>query len=145
MAKGFFSEQEQASIVEAIKEAETNTSGEIVVHVENHCKGEPMDRSIALFEKLGMGKTELKNGVLVYLAVKDHKFAIIGDTGINSIVPDHFWDDIKEAMLQKFKEGRYAEGLCQAIRRSGEQLKLHFPFKSDDQNELSDDISFGDN
>ncbi len=90
-----------------------------------------------------MHKTELRNGVLFYLAVKDQKFAILGDAGINVKVPDNFWDDIKEHMLLNFKDSKYAKGLEEGIKMAGEQLKKHFPFQSDDVNELSDEISFG--
>jgi uncharacterized membrane protein len=90
-----------------------------------------------------MHKTELRNGVLFYLAVDDRKFAILGDAGINQEVPDDFWEEIKEKMAEKFKEGLFAEGLSQGIRMAGEQLKAHFPYQEDDVNELSDEISYG--
>src|SRR6478736_1647258 len=143
MAKTFFSEQEQAAIVDAIKEAEKNTSGEVQVHLENHCKEDVLDRAAEVFKILKMHETKLRNGVLFYLAIKDKKFAILGDAGINSKVPDHFWDDIKLMMQNKFKEGKFKDGLCQGILKAGEQLKTHFPYSKDDINELSDDISFG--
>ncbi|MBO9701910.1 MAG: TPM domain-containing protein [Sporocytophaga sp.] len=143
MAKSFFSEQEQAAIVSAIKEAEKNTSGEIQVHLESHCKEDVLDRAVDVFKILKMHETKLRNGVLFYLAIKDKKFAILGDAGINSKVSDHFWDDIKVMMQANFKEGKFTEGLCQGIIKAGEQLKTHFPYSKDDINELSDDISFG--
>lgn len=139
----FFSSEEQKYIVSAIKEAELNTSGEIRLHLENRCKIDVLDRAASVFEKLEMHKTELRNGVLFYLAVKDQKFAILGDAGINTKVPDNFWDNIKDHILSKFKEGKYAQGLQEGIKMAGEQLKKHFPYQSDDVNELSDDISFG--
>ncbi len=92
----FFNKQEKENITLAIKEAELNTSGEIRVHIEGKCREEVMDRAVYIFEKLGMHKTELRNGVLFYLAVNDHKFAILGDAGINQVVPDDFWDEIKK-------------------------------------------------
>jgi uncharacterized membrane protein len=82
---------------------------------------------------------------LFYLAVKDHKFAIIGDAGINAAVPDNFWDEVKERMLEEFKLERFAEGLIDGIQMAGEKLKEFFPYQADDINELPDDISFGDN
>nr|MCU0409475.1 TPM domain-containing protein [Bacteroidales bacterium] len=91
---------------------------------------------------LGMDKTELRNGVLFYLAVHDRKFAILGDAGINAKVPEGFWDDISSLMKSHFREGRFTEGLCQGILMAGDQLKSHFPFMRDDENELPDDISF---
>jgi len=102
-----------------------------------------MDRAAFMFEKLKMHKTELRNGVLFYLAVKDRKFAILGDAGLNASVPDGFWDNIKETMVSHFKDGDFAGGLSKGILMSGEQLKTHFPYQTDDVNELSDDISFG--
>lgn len=142
-AKDFFSKEEQARIVEAIKTAENLTSGEIRVHIESHCKEELLDRTSFLFSKMDMHKTELRNGVLIYLAVKDRKFSIIGDAGINAKVEDDFWDKITATTIQHFKEGDYCNGLCATIKECGEKLVAHFPVADDDINELSDDISFG--
>ena len=140
----FFSANEQASIKQAVVDAEKQTSGEIRVHIENHCRGDVLDRATHVFSKLEMHKTELRNGVLFYLAVKDHKFAILGDAGINQKVSDNFWDQIKEDMASRFKERKFAEGLEHGIQAAGEQLKSHFPYQQDtDINELPDDISFG--
>lgn len=140
--QNFFSEAEKKQIVEAIREAELNTSGEIRLHVEGPCKADVLDRAAYIFEKLGMHKTDLRNGVLFYLAVADHKFAILGDAGINAKVPENFWDEIKETVIAGFKEGKYAEGLSKGIKMAGEKLKAEFPYASDDKNELSDEISF---
>jgi len=142
-AANFFSKEQKAQIRSAVAEAELNTSGEIRVHIDNHCREDVMDRAAWWFGKLEMQKTEKRNGVLFYLAVKDHKFAILGDMGINALTPDDFWDHIKEAMLEHFSEGNFCEGLCQGIRLAGEALKEHFPYQDDDVNELPDDISFG--
>ncbi len=139
----FFNKQEKENITLAIKEAELNTSGEIRVHIEGKCREEVMDRAVYIFEKLGMHKTELRNGVLFYLAVNHHKFAILGDAGINQVVPDDFWDEIKKLMLDLFSEKQFSEGLNRGIKMAGEQLKKHFPYQEDDINELSDEISFG--
>ena len=144
MASAFFSSEQKKQIVASIKEAELNTSGEIRVHIENHCKKEVLDRASAVFATLDMHKTELRNGVLFYLSIKDHKFAILGDGGINAVVPDDFWSSIKDMMQNKFVEGEFTEGLSAGIKMAGEKLKAHFPYQSDDKNELSDDISFGD-
>lgn len=145
MAKNLFSKEEKKRIVEAIKEAELSTSGEIQVHLESHCKGDVLDRAAEVFEILKMHKTEQRNGVLFYIAVVDHKFAILGDKGINRVVSDCFWDDIKGHMLNRFREGKITDGLCEGIKMAGEQLKKHFPYKEGDVNELSDEISFGKN
>jgi len=139
----YFTEQNKLQITNAIRVAETNTSGEIRVHIEDNCKGDVLDRAAYIFEKLEMHKTELRNGVLFYLAVKDHKFAILGDAGINQKVADDFWESTKEVVLAKLKEGLYAEGLSDGIIRAGEELKANFPYQADDMNELSDEISFG--
>lgn len=144
-ATNFFSKEEKAQIQKAVKEAELNTSGEIRVHIDNHCKEDVMDRAAWWFAKLEMQKTELRNGVLFYLAVKDHKFAILGDAGINATTPDDFWDQIKTEMLELFKEGHFAGGLEKGILMAGEALKTEFPYQEGDVNELSDEISFGGN
>lgn len=143
-AKDFFSKDEKTQIKKAILNAELDTSGEIRVHIENECRGDVLDRASYIFEKLGMVKTELHNGVLFYLAVKSKKFAIIGDAGINKEVPVNFWEEIKAIMAEKFKDGKFTEGLVSGIDMAGMRLKKHFPYHIDDINELSDDISFGD-
>lgn len=143
-AVNFFTKEEKELIESAVAQAETNTSGEIRVHIENHCREDVMDRAAWWFAKLKMHKTELRNGVLFYLAVKDHKFAILGDAGINAVTGYDFWDRIKEVMAEEFSQQNFAEGLHKGILMAGEQLKEHFPYQSDDVNELSDEISFGD-
>ncbi|MBK6265481.1 TPM domain-containing protein [Marivirga sp. S37H4] len=145
MAKDSFSKEEKQQIEQAIKTAELKTSGEIQVHLENHCKEDVMDRAAHIFKVLKMHKTAERNGVLFYMAIKDHKFAILGDVGINQKVPDHFWDDIKEQMLLHFKKDEITKGLSKGIAMAGEQLSAHFPYQKDDDNELSDEISFGKN
>lgn len=143
-AKNFFTEEQKAAIQKSIAQAELNTSGEIRVHVENHCKEDDvLDKAVEVFHHLKMDATELHNGVLFYLAVKDQKFAIIGDKGINEKVPSDFWDAIKKGMLEYFKEKEFAKGLCKGIEMAGEKLKQYFPIQADDTNELSNDISFG--
>lgn len=137
--------EEDQRVVEAIRQAERNTSGEIKVHIENRCKGDVEQRSLFIFDKLKLNETQLRNGVLIYLAIKDHKLAILGDKGINDMVEDSFWNDVKDLMLSHFKEGRFAEGLEQGIMRCGEKLKAYFPYQSDDINEIPDDISYENN
>ena len=139
----FFTEEQKKVIGRAIAEAEKNTSGEIRVHVEKDCPIDVLDRAAYIFEKLAMHKTELRNGVLFYISIDDHKFAILGDAGINAVTPENFWENIKEEVLSLFKAGRYTEGLSKGIVMAGEQLKKHFPYQKDDVNELPDDISFG--
>ncbi|MDX1285104.1 MAG: TPM domain-containing protein [Draconibacterium sp.] len=140
----YFTEENKLHISNAIRVAETNTSGEIRVHIEKHCKEEVLDRAAYIFEKLEMHKTALRNGVLFYLAIEDHKFAILGDVGINQKVPENFWEDVKDIVIEKLKEEQFADGLADGIVKAGEQLKEHFPYQEDDVNELSDEISFGE-
>ena len=143
--ENFFSKEEKKQITDAIAQAELNTSGEIRLHVEGKCKIDVLDRAAYVFEKLEMNKTAQRNGVLFYLAVYDRKFAIIGDAGINQLVAADFWNETKETMLAFFKEGKFADGLSKGILMAGEQLKSNFPYKGDDINELSDEISFEQN
>ena len=128
----------------AIKKAEKITSGEIRVVVEDTCKADVLDRAAHLFRKLKMHETKERNGVLIYVSVDDHKFAIIGDAGIHKIVKDDFWNKIKEEMAQHFRQGQIAEGIIHAIHEAGKALSHHFPCQKDDRDELSDEIFFGD-
>ena len=141
----YFTEENKLQIANAIRAAELNTSGEIRIHIEKFCKGDVLDQAAYVFGKLEMHKTKLRNGVLFYLAIEDHKFAILGDAGINEKVSDDFWDKTKEMVLSKFKEGKLTEGLTSGILMAGEQLKKYFPYMEDDENELSNDISYGKN
>lgn len=141
--RNFFSEEDKLQIENAIRAAELKTSGEIRVHIEKNCKEDVLDHAAFLFEKLGMHKTDLRNGVLFYLALEDRLFAILGDAGINQKVPDNFWEEIRKEMETNFKEERFTDGLVSGILKAGEALKHHFPWQTDDVNELSDEISFG--
>ena len=142
-AKDFLGDKDKADILVAIADAESQTSGEIRLHVESRCKGEVLDRAASVFETLAMHKTELRNGVLFYLATEDRQFAILGDGGINAAVPEGFWDAVKNTVIAGLAEGKAGEGLAAGIRLAGEQLAAHYPVADDDVNELSDDISFG--
>ncbi|MEX2514379.1 MAG: TPM domain-containing protein [Cyclobacteriaceae bacterium] len=143
MAEKLFSTADRAIITEAIRNAEKETSGEIQVHIESHCKGEVLDRAAQVFEKLKMHQTKYRNAVLFYLAAEDHKFAILGDAGINQVVPENFWENIREEMLVHFKSRAFTEGLRKGIEMSGQQLQQHFPYdQKGDINELPNDISF---
>lgn len=141
-AKNFFSEEQQQSIINAISSAELNTSGEIRLHLVDSCKDDPKSAAVLTFEKSGMTQTKLRNGVLIYMAVIDKKFAIIGDKGINDVVPADFWDSIKDDMTLEFKNSNFEKGLISGIEKIGEKLKTHFPFSENDKNELNNDISF---
>lgn len=140
----YFTPEQKAAMVSAIREAEKNTSGEIRVHIENHTSKNILDRAAQVFAELKMHKTALRNGVLIYVALKDHRLAILGDAGINAKVPENFWDQIKNQMTDRFKAGNICEGICEAILASGRQLKAFFPYQPDDVNELSDEVSFND-
>lgn len=129
-------------MIEAIKQAEKNTSGEIRIHFENHCKKDVLDRASEVFAELKMHKTRQRNGVLIYVALEDKKLAILGDAGLNAKVPENFWDEVKNNTIEKFKQRQICEGVCQAVLQAGQQLKQYFPYQKDDVNELSDEISF---
>ena len=140
IAKEYFTEARLTELDNAIKAAEKATSGEVRLYVEDKCKEDVLDHAAFLFAELNMHKTELRNGVLFYLAIKDKKFAILGDGGINAKVGNDFWNHIKTEMLNFFKEEKFSEGLEKGIFMAGEALSAHFPYQKDDVNELSDDI-----
>ena len=142
-AEWFFSDEDKARILTAIKSAENETSGEIRLFIEDSCNINTLDRAAEIFKTLDMHKTALRNGVLFYLAVGSKRFAIIGDAGINSKVPSNFWDDIKISTLEAFAQEKFAEGLIAGVSKAGLALKQYFPRSSDDINELPDDIVFG--
>jgi uncharacterized membrane protein len=138
------SESEQKAVVAAIHEAELRTSGEIRVHVEHHCpESDVLERAKQVFERLEMNKTELKNGVLFYLAMTDRKFAIIGDSGIDQKVPIDFWNSTRDVLKTYFAKNKFSEGLCSGVKLAGEQLQSFFPRQADDIDELPNDVSFG--
>jgi uncharacterized membrane protein len=139
----FLGKENERLIKAAIEGAEHHTSGEIRVHLESSCKNEVLDRAAWLFKKLKMDQTKERNGVLIYLSINDRKFAIIGDVGINKVVPEGFWDEIKGIMIAHFTKGEFAEGIIEGIDKAGKQLKHYFPWQSNDVNELSDEISYG--
>ncbi len=141
-ASTFFTPEQQEAIIRAISEAEHATSGEIRVHVETSCKVNVLDEAAWLFKRVGMHKTADRNGVLIYLALKERSFAIIGDSGINAVVPDGFWDNIRDHMQHRFSGGFFTEGLVEGVMMAGEKLREHFPRSKDDVNELPDAISF---
>ena len=138
------SEEHQNLILQAIHDAELQTSGEIRVHVESHCAGHPIDRAKEVFFQLGMNKTDLQNGVLVYLAIKDRKFSIIGDKGIDAKVPTEFWETIRDEMRPLLAKEEFGAGLALGVRRIGEALAIYFPYQREDVNELSDELSYGE-
>jgi uncharacterized membrane protein len=139
-----FNDEEQQRIRKAIEDAEKHTSGQIRVCIEKTCSEDVLDRAAKYFHQLDMHKTKLRNGVLIYLATVDRKFAIIGDRGLNKLVPENFWDDTKEEMLNHFKYGDLVEGIVTGLKIAGENLQKFFPHDSGGSNELSDDVAFMD-
>jgi len=137
----FLSPIEEKQIVQAIKKAEKNTSGEIRVHLEKNAQKSGQERALEVFFELGMQHTAQKNGILFYIDTDNKIFSIIGDEGINRVVPDDFWVSIKEKVIRQFKTGNYAKGLVEGIEEVGMKLKKYFPYQSDDINELPDEIS----
>jgi uncharacterized membrane protein len=135
-----FSEEEQELIATTIANAEKLTSGEIRIAIEKHCNTDAFERATEYFFKLDMDKTAEKNGVLIYLAYEDHKFAIIGDSGINRVVPEDFWETTQIAMKAHFASGNYASGIIAGVTLAGEKLAVFFPTAHDDVNELPNDI-----
>jgi uncharacterized membrane protein len=137
-------EEQKSQVVQAIKLAERQTSGEIKVHIESHTGIDLMARVGEVFTHLELHKTEQRNGVLIYWAMEDRKFAVVGDKGINAVVPQDFWQTTRDAIQSNFVMNQFVAGLTEGIGIAGEALKKYFPYQSDDVNEISDDISFGD-
>lgn len=139
----FLTAKQEQALIETIKVSEKNTSGEIRVHIEKSTEKSPMDRALEVFYLLEMDKTELRNGILIYVAVESKKIAIIGDEGINNLVPKNFWDEELAMLINYFKASNFTKGLELTILKIGEKLKEFFPYQKDDSNELSDEISKG--
>lgn len=137
----FLSKKEEEEVVEAIRTAEKQTSGEIRVHLEKSSGGDIWNRAMEVFHLLKMDNTKDANAVLIYVAVEERNFIIYGDKGINDVVPKDFWESTKDAIVDQFKKGNYKQGLIDGILKAGEQLKKHFPWEEGDVNELSDKIS----
>ncbi|MBK98713.1 MAG: hypothetical protein CL672_07990 [Balneola sp.] len=140
----FLSSDDELAVVQAIQEAEKKTSGEIRVHIEKKCpKKDPIKRAISLFQKLGMHKTNLRNGVILYVATEDHLLAIWGDEGIHAKVGQEFWENTLISLQEEFKANQIKNGLTKALLDIGKKLQRHFPYQKDDKNELDDSISYG--
>ncbi|MBS1500625.1 MAG: TPM domain-containing protein [Bacteroidetes bacterium] len=139
-----FNEEEQQRIRKAVEDAEKHTSGQLRVCIEKTCSEDVLNRAAKYFHQLDMHKTKLRNGVLIYLATVDRKFAIIGDRGINKTVPENFWDDAKDEMLKHFRYGDLVEGIVTGLKIAGDHLQQYFPHSAGGSNELPDDIAFMD-
>lgn len=137
----FLTEEDEAEVVAAIRQAEKKTSGEIRVHIEKSSKGDIWGRAMEVFHLLKMDNTKQDNGVLIYVAIDDRNFVIYGDKGINKVVPKDFWETTKDAIVAQFKKGNFKQGLIDGILRAGKELQEHFPWSEGTENELSDKIS----
>ncbi len=148
--KDFFSAEEEQCVEAAIAAAEKRTSGEVRCYLDRDVPDKPPVDGDAylqarrMFAKLGMHRTASRNGVLVYLAVRSRKFAIVGDEALHALVGDDFWADVVALMARHFAEERFAEGVAEGVALIGEKLRVHFPYQDDDVNELPDEISYGD-
>jgi len=142
MPNKIINESDKIAIQEAIQKAEELTSGEIRVHIDKNCSGEPLKRAIEVFNKLKMHETKERNGVLIYLAFNDRKLAILGDEGIDKKVANDFWDSTKEQLILDFKNNQFIPGIIKSINEVGVRLKEYFPHQVDDIDELSNEITF---
>jgi uncharacterized membrane protein len=140
----FFSQEEEERMVDAIRSAETMTSGEIRVFVESRCRFiNPMDRAMELFADLEMTKTKDRNAVLLYFAMDDKQMAILADEGIYRKMGQSFWENEVKTIMAEFKQKHFTDGICHMIKDVGDALQTNFPYQRDDQNELADGIVFG--
>jgi len=139
--KKFFTAKDQERIVEEIRKAEEKTSGEIRVHLDRRSEGDALKKARKIFFQLGMDRTKQRNGVLIYLDTEHRKFAILGDEGIHRVVPENYWEDVKEEMQKNFREGKFCEGICRGIQKVGEKLRAYFPVEKINLDELPDEIS----
>lgn len=141
-ARSFLSEQDEREIVQAITQAEKNTSGEIRVHIETSSQELPLERAQKVFMELNMANTKDRNGVLFYICTTSKAFVILGDEGIHSKVEsEDFWNGTRELVINHFKKGFYKQGLIYGILKAGSKLKVYFPSTDTNTNELSNEIS----
>jgi uncharacterized membrane protein len=140
----FLTAPDEARVVEAIRSAESNTSGEIRIHLESTVQSDKaFDRAVEVFDFLHMNNTKHSNGVLIFVAIEDKTLVILGDKGINDVVPPNFWESTKNAIISQFKNKQFTQGLVDGVLSAGKQLQEHFPKKTGDINELRDTISVG--
>ena len=139
----FLREEEKKRVKEAIDKTEKETSGEIKLYVARFCWEKIEEKAYRVFNKLGLFNTKDRNGVLIYVVTKNREFFIYGDEGIHKKVPENFWEEIKNRMAENFRKGDFGKGLVEAIEKIGENLKTYFPYRSDDKNEIPDEIEYG--
>jgi uncharacterized membrane protein len=139
-ARAFLNQLHDDEIVTAIRSAEQLTSGEIRVCVSRHEPEDPLAAAQEEFNRLGMARTSLRNGVLIFVAPRCNRFAVIGDTAIHEKCGTIFWTQVAEELGERFGKGEFTAGLVQAIHKAGEVLARHFPRQTDDQNELPDQV-----
>ena len=138
----FFTNEEGDKIVDAIRKAELQTSGEIRVHLEENCRQNTFRDAVTIFEKLGMKETKSRNGVLFLIVPERKEFSIYGDVGIHNVVPEGYWAEVIEVVQTHFRNRDFSSGICEGIKMVGEKLKTHFPYQSGDENELPNEISY---
>ncbi len=138
----FIDDRGERRILEAIARAERHSSGEIRVHLHRGGGKDIYQRAVKTFERLGMHKTRLRNGILIYVDTGGRRFAVIGDEGIHRKVGQNFWEQIRDILAEHFRRGQYTDGIVRAIDAIGLALAEHFPYSDDDINELPDEISF---
>jgi len=140
---GFIELLQNDEIVTAIRAAEAKTSGEIRVFISRKPVGDPISAAQAEFARMGMTKTAERNGVLIFVAPRSQKFAILGDLAIHERCGEHFWREIAEEMTGHFRKSAFTTGIVQAIEKAGTLLSEHFPRRKDDKNELPDTLERG--
>ncbi len=140
----FFDPETEKAIIKAIRNAELKTSGEIRIHLQKDAVWEVLREAQMRFYDLNMHKTKDRNGVLIFLVPPLRKFAIVGDEGIDAVVPEHFWEEVRDVLAEYFRRQAFGDGIIKAVEIIGEKLSAYFPYQKDDENELSDDISYGD-
>lgn len=141
----FLTEEQEQQIIDAINRTEKRTSGEVRVHIENSCEGDPLDRAARIFHDLGMNETRQQNGVLIYVATDDKKTSVYAGKGIHEQVKEHFWSDVVNLIIEHFKNDEYEEGLEKAVLEVGHKLEELFPYQEGDVDELSNEISYQSN
>lgn len=147
-ARRFLGDEDFDAIARASANAEAHTSGEIRVHLERRVPrgrrgvvGDVLERARDVFWRLGIQRTRERNGVLIYLAIEDRRFAIVGDEGIHARVGNDHWVSMRDLMVEKLKNQQPGEAILSAISETVRVLREHFPRRPDDTDELSDQVS----